>query len=441
MNLLIHLDVISGFIQILLCVALFAPPIVWSHQAGAAVIGISIDNLDQFVIAISDVDILSRGYFEVREPFPVNVVLSESLVPRPKPGRFWSALATEGQSTLNVVESVLAALKTASETAGSHLPLFRVCAMTSPLALSTRQKERVSLALKETFGCTDDTLIIRETQAITSALNIESDNVENSPIAVVAPDEYTYIIGEDSSTVVVIDTFPPPLNLDLVFAKHNVWEVVVVQSSEKPRFGPVYGEGRVPIRYERNDIIARGATIIATLALPEEPVSILPLPLGIVLHGSLFHIVIPPFSVLPKQAKITLTTVHDNQETAVIEVREGSRARAAEDLLVTRLRVDDIPPAPAGTVLIEATLTVEHNNRITIEAIEALSETKVMKVVERDQLVYPEGVLEDQQAAGEKYKKEDAQFIMDMDRIISRQGQPSDAVQLFTNSPFEHEEL
>ncbi|CUA76167.1 hypothetical protein RSOLAG22IIIB_06124 [Rhizoctonia solani] len=314
--------------------------------------------------------------------------------------------------------------------------------MTSPLELSTSQKELASSALAEVFGCTDETFIIRETQAITFALEIESGDVENSPIAVVVPDEFTYILGEDSSSVVVVDTFPPPFNLDPIIAKHNIWEIIVVQSSDRLRFGPVYGTRKIPIRYESSDIIARGAAIMATLALPEAPVSILPLALGVVLHGSLSHIVIPSFSVLPQQVKFTLTTVHPNQRKAAVEIREGLRARAVDNRFVTILRLYHIPPAPAGSIPIEVTLTVERNNkRVTVKAVETLSGRELETSVDRSGLAYEEGVLESQQAAGEKYYEEDAQFRASVDEKIVRETQPEDAVQLFGHPSIKHEEL
>ncbi|KAH7333712.1 heat shock protein 70kD, peptide-binding domain-containing protein [Rhizoctonia solani] len=436
MNLLA--SVICGFLQILLCVVLFAPSTVCSHQA----VGISIDDLDQFVIAVSDVKILSQGYFEVRQPFFVDVTLTDSSVPHSEHGYFWSTLTAEGKDGPKLARAVFSALKTTSETTHNPLLPFRVCAITSPLALSTSQKDLVSSALAEIFGCTDDTFVIRETHAITSALNIEPDNVENSSIAIVAPNESTYILGEDSSMIVIVDTFPPPLNLDLAASKHDIREIIVVQGSEQSRFSQAYGASNIPIRYVPSDIIACGAAIIAALALPQEPVSVLPLALGIVLHGRLSHVVIPSFSVLPKQTRLTLTTVSDNQQTAVIEVREGLRTRAEDNLFVTKLQLKGIPPAPAGTIPIEVTVTVERNqNSILVEAIEAISGSKAVSMVERDELVYPEEVLSNHQAAGEKYNEEDAKFREIMAHSVSRETQPSDAVQLFVKQPSKHEEL
>ncbi|KAG8711586.1 hypothetical protein FRC11_002393 [Ceratobasidium sp. 423] len=404
-------------------------------------VGISIDDHDQFIIATSDVEVLSRGYFEVQGPSSVDITLSESSMLRSTPGHFWSALVAGGEDTAKLLRNVFSALGTAIETTEIPIPSFRVCVVTSPLALSTSQKELVSSALSEVFGCIDETFVTRETQAIASALDIGPDDVENSSVAVVVPNEFTYILGEDSSMVIVVDAFPPPMNLDLVVAKHSIREIIVVQDSGKPRFGETYGTSKIPIRYEPNDIIARGAAIIATFALPNEPASILPLALGITLHGSLSHTVIPAFSILPKQAKLTLTTVHDNQRTATIEVTEGSRARAVDNLFITKLHLEDIHPAPAGTVPIEVTLTVERDkNRILVEAIEIMSGKKVGVVVEQDGSAY-EGAIEDQQAAGEKYGAEDAKFRASVVGRIARETQPEDAVRLLVKPPKKHEEL
>ncbi|CAE6506206.1 unnamed protein product [Rhizoctonia solani] len=441
MNLLAQFNIISGFIRLLLYVALFMPSTAWARQASMTAVGISIDDHDQFIIATSDVEILSRGYFEVRKPLSVDATLLKSSMLRSTPGHFWSALVTGGEDTTELLRSVFSALKTATESTMAPIPPFRVCVMTSPSTLSTSQKELVSSALSEIFGCTDETFVIQEAQAIASALNIESDDVENSSIAVVVPNKFTYILGEDFSTVIVIDTFPPPLNLDLVVAKHSIREIIVVQDSDNPLFGQTYGANKIPIRYEPNDIIARGAALIATLALPEEPVSILPLALGITLHGSLFHSVVPAFSTLPKQVKLTLTTVHDYQRTAIIEVREGSRASAVDNLSITKLHLKDIYPAPAGIIPIEVMLTVQRNkNQIVVEVIETISGRKVGEVVERDESIY-EGGLGDLQAAGEKYRVEDAQFRASMGERISRETQPKDAVKLFVTPPKKHEEL
>ncbi|CAE6522397.1 unnamed protein product [Rhizoctonia solani] len=420
MNLLTQSNVISRSLQILLCIVLFASTTVWSHQA----VGVSIDDLDRFVIAVSDVEILSQGYFQVQQPLSVGVTLTESSAPHLERGYFWSTLIAEDKDGLKLMRTVFSALKTASETGDKPLPPFHVCAITSPLALSTSQKDLVSSALTEIFGCTDDTFVLRETHAVTSALKIEPDYVENSSIAIVTPNEFTYILGEDSSTIVIVDTFPPPLNLDLAISRHDTREIIVVQKSEQPRFGQTYGPSNIPIRYEPKDIIARGAAIMATLALPEEPVSILPLALGIVLHGRLLHTIIPSFSVLPKQARLTLATVHDDQQTAVIEIREGLRARAEDNLFVTKLQLKNIPPIPAGIIPIEVIVTVERNqNSILVEAVEMLTGSKAVTMVKRDGLVYPEEVLSNHQAAGEKYSEEDAKFRVIMDQSICHETQ------------------
>ncbi|CCO32181.1 78 kDa glucose-regulated protein Short=GRP-78 [Rhizoctonia solani AG-1 IB] len=282
----------------------------------------------------------------------------------------------------------------------------------------------IALALKEAFSCTDDSFVVQESYAIISALNIESDKIEDAPIALVVPNRFTYILEEDYSTVVVADTFPPPLDLDLVFSKHNAKEIIVVQDPGMLQLGRTYGANDIPIRYEPSDIIARGAVVAAERALPSPPASILPLALSVVLHGTVSHIVTPMFSVLPRTGSITLTTVHDNQQTATIEVREGSRARAADNLFLTKLHLEGIPPAPAGTVSIEVTLYAEdYPSKVVVEAVETSSGRKATSVVQRDEPVYAEGVLDEYQGARDKYAEEDARLREVLNKSLSTQTQ------------------
>ncbi|GAB1525386.1 hypothetical protein RhiTH_008546 [Rhizoctonia solani] len=406
-------------------------------------IGISIDNHDRFTVAISGDDMLFHGSFEVGESFSVNVNLSGSPTSHLKTGLFWSTLTAEGTDVLKLANTVFAALKNSSgkyeevhqrylvshfiasiEITDTLSSSFSSCVIASPLALSSSQKDLVASVSKEVFGCVDDSLVIREYAAIIYALDIDSSEIEDVSIVLLAPNEFTYILGEDYSTTVVIDTFPPPLDLDLVVSKYDVKEIIVVRDSGEPELGQTYGANKIPIRYEYDDIIARGALIVAENALPVPPVSLLSLPLGVALHGAISHPVIPMFAVLPQRVKLNLTTVHHNQRAALIELWEGPRARATDNLFLTKLRLEDIPPAPAGTVLIEVTISVEdYPNRVRVEAVEAISGKKASTLVQRDEPIYAEGVLDEYQAAKERFAEEDAKFRENWNKNLPHQTQ------------------
>ncbi|CAE6480888.1 unnamed protein product [Rhizoctonia solani] len=384
-------------------------------------IGISIDNHDRFTVAISGDDMLFHGSFEVGESFSVNVNLSGSPTSHLKTGLFWSTLTAEGTDALKLANTVFAALKNSSDALSSS---FSSCVVASPLALSSSQKDLIASVSKEVFGCVDDSLVIREYAAIIYALDIDSSEIEDVSIVLLAPNKFTYILGEDYSTTVVIDTFPPPLDLDLVVSKYDVKEIIVARDSDEPELGQTYGANKIPIRYESDDIIARGALIVAENALPVPPVSLLSLPLGVALHGAISHPVIPMFAVLPQHVKLNLTTVHHNQRAALIELWEGPRARATDNLFLTKLRLEDIPPAPAGTVLIEVTISVEdYPNRVRVEAVEVTSGKKVSTLVQRDEPVYAEGVLDEYQAAKERFAEEDAKLRENWNKNLPHQTQ------------------
>ncbi|CAE6366520.1 unnamed protein product [Rhizoctonia solani] len=355
------------------------------------------------------------------------------------PGRFWPTLIAGGGNATKLAGAVFSALKTASNITS---PSFIVCVTTSPLALSRPQKQFIASTSGEAFGCTDYSFVVPEYEAIISALNIESDEVEDAPIALIIPNGFTYILEGDWTMVVVTDTFPHPLDLDLVFSKHDVKEIIVVQDPGVLQLGQTHGVNNIPVRYEDSDVIARGAVVVAESVPVDPPAYLVALALNVVLYGTVSHIVTPMFSVLPRTGRITLTTVHDNQQTATIEVREGSRARAEDNLFLTKLHLEGIPPAPAGTVSIEVKLYLEgYPSKIVVEAVETTSGRKVTSVVQRDKPFYAEGVVDEYQAAQEKYAEEDARLREVLNKSLSTQTQPIDAVQLLVKPPSKHDEL
>jgi hypothetical protein len=77
-------------------------------------IGISIDDHDRFTIAVSSLDIVSRGHFEVGDSFSVEASLSEPFASHSRPGRFWPTLIAGGENATKLAGAVFSALKTAS---------------------------------------------------------------------------------------------------------------------------------------------------------------------------------------------------------------------------------------------------------------------------------------------------------------------------------------
>lgn len=181
--------------------------------------------------------------------------------------------------------------------------------------------------------------------AIAYALGIHAYELETALAVIVVPAGTSYILGEDDGEVSILEELPPPFDLDQVLSGRTVSKVVIVQDDEiNGPFGETRGPGDTLIQREHTHIIARGAATLAFSWSFQEPVSLIPLAVGVVLHGELFHPVIPRFSILPKSADLILTTVHDGQREMAIEMQEGSRPRAQDNFPLARVVLSGLPP-------------------------------------------------------------------------------------------------
>ncbi|KAG8741966.1 hypothetical protein FRC10_002232 [Ceratobasidium sp. 414] len=316
------------------------------------------------------------------------------------------------------------------------------CYVATPFQLSAARRELVSSATKAAFGCTEGGAhVVHEAYAAADALHIHPTEVEEGPAVIVSPNGATYLLGEYAAFFTLLDIIPPPFDIQQTL-KHGTPHTIVFLQDD-PLIGSldeILGVEGVLIRREHVDTIARGTAMLASYSLFQEPVTILPLALNVVLHGSYSHILIRRFSTLPRRADVTLTTVHDNQRSAVIELREGSRPRASDNLLLARLVLDGLVPSPAGTLRIEVSVVIDkYLSVIELDAVESKSGAHAKRVVERGVILYEDGVLEAQQAAEEGHRPEDNALRENLD-WVPEGNKYHDAVRLF-NKPNEHDEL
>ena len=91
------------------------------------------------------------------------------------------------------------------------------------------------------------------------------------------------------------------------------------------------------------------------------------LSVGIAIYGGIFHTMIPGNARLPATAKETVTTVNDNQRSAIVLIYQGERKLAEENLLVGMLGIKNIKPAPAGYPRFEVTINIDENNSVSLQ--------------------------------------------------------------------------
>lgn len=82
----------------------------------------------------------------------------------------------------------------------------------------------------------------------------------------------------------------------------------------------------------------------------------------------IMNVLIDQNTPLPAYAdKITLRTQEENQKSAVIEVYQGLKRRATENILLGYVEITDIPKKPKGEVMYEVTLTVDLNGILSTD--------------------------------------------------------------------------
>jgi molecular chaperone DnaK len=140
----------------------------------------------------------------------------------------------------------------------------------------------------------------------------------------------------------------------------------VVEEVEK-LFGKKPSKGVNP-----DEVVAIGASIQgAVLGGDLNDVLLLdvtPLSLGIETMGGVFTKLIDANTTIPVRKSQVFSTAMDNQPTVDINVLQGERAMAADNMALGRFQLSDIPPAQRGVPQIEVTFDIDANGIINVSA-------------------------------------------------------------------------
>jgi molecular chaperone DnaK len=91
-------------------------------------------------------------------------------------------------------------------------------------------------------------------------------------------------------------------------------------------------------------------------------------PMGIM--PGFFSVIIPRNSVAPISRSEVYSTLSPNQPAVEIEVFQGENEVAEENVPLGSYRVEDLPPAPAGTIQIEVNFDFDLNGILTVTTTE-----------------------------------------------------------------------
>ena len=93
---------------------------------------------------------------------------------------------------------------------------------------------------------------------------------------------------------------------------------------------------------------------------------VLPMAIGVLVDEEHIEHCIDKNTALPYCRNVVYYTMHDNQKAVSVDVYQGNSTKPEECTYLGRLRVDDIPPAPAGSVPVTIALLLSAQGRLKI---------------------------------------------------------------------------
>ncbi|CAK4685861.1 unnamed protein product [Aphanomyces euteiches] len=184
-------------------------------------------------------------------------------------------------------------------------------------------------------------------------------------------------------------------------------------SKEKVRLDP-YSEN--PTNVNPDEAVAFGATVqamvvgggdIDNVALDEALLlDVVPLSLGVRDANGCMQTIIPRNTTTPTKLQKTLSIAADGQDSVTIQVFEGERSIAHDNLFLGQFKLEGIPKMDGGCAQIDITYDVDENGILDVSAVETSSGREKKITITRDHVLTTEEIERMVQDA-ERYKAED----------------------------------
>ena len=121
-----------------------------------------------------------------------------------------------------------------------------------------------------------------------------------------------------------------------------------------------------------DEVVALGAAIQAGVLTGDVSgillLDVTPLTLGVETEGNLFTKMIERNTTIPTRRSEIFTTAADGQPEVEINVLQGERAMAGDNMSLGRFKLQEIPPAPRGIPQIEVTFDIDANGIVSVSA-------------------------------------------------------------------------
>jgi molecular chaperone DnaK len=127
------------------------------------------------------------------------------------------------------------------------------------------------------------------------------------------------------------------------------------------------------------EVVSKGAAIQAAILDDEEYcekiedivlLDVTPIDLGVEVKGGLFEPLIEKNTSIPARSSKTFTTAKNGQDSVTINVYQGGRRKASNNMLLESFKLTGIPPMTAGKPNIKVQFTVDENGILQVSATE-----------------------------------------------------------------------
>lgn len=158
-----------------------------------------------------------------------------------------------------------------------------------------------------------------------------------------------------------------------------------------------------------DECVAKGAGIVAGIKFRNEGIKdvilsdICPFSLGTEVHDGSFSVIIERNEILPCSRSSFYTSVKNNQRKLMIPVYQGDSLIAKENLLITKLEIE-IPPKPAGCVMVEVKYTFDVNGILEIDISCKDNGKEVHKVIVNENISLSESEIQKRREELQKLK-------------------------------------
>ncbi len=163
-------------------------------------------------------------------------------------------------------------------------------------------------------------------------------------------------------------------------------------------------------------VVALGAATQAGVLLGQRSgvllLDVTPLSLGIQTWGGAMTRLIDRNTTVPAKATQTFTTAEDDQTSVEIQILQGEREMAADNMLLGTLELEGIPPMPRGQAHVAVTFAIDANGIVSVTAKDEISGSERQVTVSGPTTLSPDDV---------EAMVRDAESHAEQDRVLREQ--------------------